>query len=167
MPAELYWCGGLLTLAVIFRYKGVSDDKKTNKRLALLCLAGALLAFLIRFEFVYSGGFDHDRNRGDAAACRTNLKNLSTALELYSTDFPGYPVELERLAPEYVRSLPTCPSGGNAYTYERVGEDDYLIFCPGRNHGKVGYAEDHPRLEGKSGIIYTKPGEPYQQNAPR
>lgn len=45
--------------------------------------------------------------------CRSNLKNLGTALEMYSTDACGrYPSSLSSLTPDYLVTLPTCPASG-------------------------------------------------------
>lgn len=42
-------------------------------------------------------------------ACRSNLKNLGTALEMYSTDHEGrFPAALSALTPGYLKSLPRC-----------------------------------------------------------
>jgi len=47
------------------------------------------------------------------AGCVRNLKNLGTALEMYSTDASGrFPKSLARLTPSYVKAIPTCPAAG-------------------------------------------------------
>jgi len=55
--------------------------------------------------------------------CCTNLKNIGTALENYSTDYSGrYPrvgpfggsieeIPLTMLSPGYLETVPTCPTG--------------------------------------------------------
>ncbi len=56
--------------------------------------------------------------------CTNNLKNIGSAMEMYSTDFAGrYPKDdpnrwyteeasLRQLTPNYLKTLPTCPEGG-------------------------------------------------------
>ena len=53
------------------------------------------------------------RARDKMMLCQENLKNMGTALEMYSTDHCGhYPNKLKSVAPIYVKNLPTCPSAG-------------------------------------------------------
>lgn len=49
-------------------------------------------------------------NTGAAmTVCSSNLKNISTALEMYSTDYQGsLPPSLHQLTPNYLRTLPQC-----------------------------------------------------------
>ncbi|CAN0409467.1 unnamed protein product, partial [Phaeothamnion confervicola] len=45
--------------------------------------------------------------------CKSNLKNLATALEFYSTDNAGrYPNSISKIVPGYLKTLPLCPSAG-------------------------------------------------------
>lgn len=45
-----------------------------------------------------------------SSACESNLKNLATALEIWSIDHQGhYPEELWQLVPNYLRRVPRCP----------------------------------------------------------
>ena len=55
--------------------------------------------------------------RREYSACSSNLKNLATALEMYSADWNGhYPEKMSSLVPNYFRTIPACP---------RVGSDSY------------------------------------------
>lgn len=52
-----------------------------------------------------------NRSHGILTACESNLRNISTALEMYSVDHGGtYPHGVERLTPNYLRVIPTCPA---------------------------------------------------------
>ena len=65
-----------------------------------------------------------------AEACRENLTNVGTALEMYSVDFGAYPQSLEPLTPNYLRTVPICPSAdGKDYFYQR-NSSDYQLLCP-------------------------------------
>ncbi len=52
--------------------------------------------------------------RGSLTSCKSNLKNIATALEMYASDFGGrYPPGLEQLTVgNYLKLVPTCPSAG-------------------------------------------------------
>jgi hypothetical protein len=50
---------------------------------------------------------------GAAAACHTNVRALSSALEHYANDHhQRYPNHLEDLVPQYVKKIPVCPTAG-------------------------------------------------------
>jgi hypothetical protein len=73
------------------------------------------------------------RCQSSLSVCKSNLKNIGTALEMYSADRGAYPQELARLTPEYLRTVPVCPSGklyGIEFTEER-----FQVFCAGGWHG--------------------------------
>lgn len=78
------------------------------------------------------------RNRsGQYVACRSNLKNIGTALEMYSTDSAGrYPSTLDLLVPAYLMTIPTCASAGKpSYSYSACSAPDrYTVYCAGNNH---------------------------------
>lgn len=66
--------------------------------------------------------------------CKSNLKNIGTALEMYSTDFSGhYPAELGALVPRYLDELPACPRAGRfTYSYTvAILPDAYTMTCTG------------------------------------
>lgn len=88
--------------------------------------------------------------------CKSNLKNLGTALEMYSTDFGGrFPTTLRPLVPQYLRAIPECPAARkDTYhvSYRRSANPDaYTFFCSGHHHpalkpDKPGY-NSHTGLE--------------------
>ena len=82
--------------------------------------------------------------RGQLHHCRSNLRQLATALELYSADNRGrYPFHLRQLlrrdphGSTYLRQLPTCPSARSfSYKYLVTREPDtFRLFCCSNNHG--------------------------------
>lgn len=76
--------------------------------------------------------------------CRSNLKNLATALEMYSSDNGGrYPLHLERLIGGHLKALPDCPVAGfSTYAYEVSSHPDgFTVGCRGRYHGEPSQAE--------------------------
>ncbi|MGE0487608.1 MAG: hypothetical protein AB7S38_00185 [Vulcanimicrobiota bacterium] len=93
---------------------------------------------------------------GDTTACKSNLKNIATALEMYSTDFHGaYPNSLATLTPNYLRSIPTCPSSGlDSYSLSyRVATDPhrYGFCCLSGTH--PGHPRNYPAYNAMAGLV--------------
>ncbi len=95
------------------------------------------------------------RSSGPFVACKTNLKSIATACEMWSTDYSGkYPERLDQLTPDYLRAMPTCPASHLEYTYEALqeeGYDSYRIVCTGHAHPET--EADHPQYSGMVGLI--------------
>ncbi len=108
-----------------------------------------VLAQFFQFDFIMA------RRQGQLAACKSNLRNISTALEMYNTDFPGeYPETLATLTPNYLRVLPVCPTDeAKPYRYTRggEGEDSYLVNCVGHQHPTL--KPESPKYSSSDGII--------------
>ncbi|MCA9776086.1 MAG: hypothetical protein KC800_05190 [Candidatus Eremiobacteraeota bacterium] len=91
-------------------------------------------------------------------SCKTNLKRIGTALEMYSTDWSGrYPTDLEALVPAYIDELPVCPAA-DSFSYQlELGtesphnesgmQDYYYLCCQGENHFDVGVPGDFPAID--------------------
>ncbi|MBI3924483.1 MAG: hypothetical protein HY319_02990 [Armatimonadetes bacterium] len=99
---------------------------------------------------------------GQLTACKSNLKNLGTALEMYSIDNGGlYPTTLDRLAPEYLKTVPTCPTAGmDTYSgsfRSAAGPDLYTIMCAGQNHTRSGVEGDYPQYNTSSQGLIERP----------
>lgn len=95
---------------------------------------------------------------GASVQCKTNLKNLATALEMYATDNVGrYPKDIKILSPMYLKQIPTCPAAGRdtySSTYSvRESPDAFTIYCKGHNHGQMGIPEDYPLYDSNRGLI--------------
>ncbi len=81
---------------------------------------------------------------GDAQDARTecekNLKNLATALEMYSVDWHGkYPKSLTPLTPDYLHKIPNCPLTGNdsySASYQVTNSPgSWSLNCSGSHEG--------------------------------
>ena len=108
--------------------------------------------------------FIRARAQGQLTACKSNLKNIGTALEMWSTDNSGqYPDSLEKLTPDYLRSIPECPAAA-AVTYKAYFgpkakgnsqgyADYYYVECAGHNHTAVSVEGDYPAYNGVQGLI--------------
>lgn len=100
------------------------------------------------------------RSQGQLTACKSNTKNIATALEMYASDYGGhYPRRLERLVEKgYLKRLPTCPAAG-AMTYLNYRAiqtpDSFSFACSGNNHwavyrGFVGPSDNYPQYDAES-----------------
>lgn len=101
---------------------------------------------------------EKERKEGPLKQCRSNLMNIGTALEMYSTDNSGrFPRVLFALAPNYLKTIPTCPAAGKdtyAAHYEFASNPDaYTFMCKGSNHALSGQAADFPQYTSTQGII--------------
>ena len=101
--------------------------------------------------------FIRTRAQWQWTACKSNLKNIGTALEMYSTDnggrFPRSPVGL---TPNYLEQVPTCPAKGSDTYSEGFASasnpDAYTVVCAGRNHSGVGLGENFPQYTSTQGV---------------
>lgn len=129
--------------------------KKKGFTLIELMIVIAIIAILAA---ILVPNFLRARAQGQVTACKSNCKNIGTALEMYSTDSSGhYPTSLSRLASDYLKVIPDCPSaGGNtysaAYTYHS-NPDAYTFYCNGTNHSAVGYSANYPQYNSVSGLV--------------
>ncbi len=112
---------------------------KRYDALVLLCVVA--LGYLLDHALEVR---QRQHNRDD---CRQQLKEIATALEMYSTDMVGrYPHSLEKLVPNYLKILPACPEAeGRRYDYQvSTMPDAFTIFCPA---GHLGYSSYEGLLE--------------------
>lgn len=106
--------------------------------------------------------FGGSHRGGQFTACKSNLKNLGTGLEMYATDHGGrYPPRLGGLTPDYLRTIPTCPSTGTD-TYspsyavlqaKEPTEERYAVFCRGLNHQVMDRPANFPAYTSHEGLV--------------
>ena len=123
----------------------------------------ALLSAILLPSFLRS------RAPGQLTACKSNLKNIGTALEMYSTDFAGkYPRNIDQLRPNYLKTIPECPAadrttyrvsfGRNAPGNANPGYADYFfIECVGGNHENASVTGDYPVFQSMPAIHERAP----------
>ena len=103
--------------------------------------------------------FVRARPQGMVTACKSNLKNIGTALGMYSTDNGGtFPDSMDRLTANaaYLRSLPQCPAAGSMSYIYSVSEDRkaYSVWCSGLNHKPVGITQaGYPQYNSIEGLV--------------
>lgn len=93
----------------------------------------------------------------DVKRCSTNLKNIGTALEMYSTDNNGrYPTVLSSLTPNYLKTIPTCPAASaDSYSGAFVSissPDAYTVVCKGTWHQAQGLPANYPQYTSTEGL---------------
>jgi prepilin-type N-terminal cleavage/methylation domain-containing protein len=98
----------------------------------VIAILGVLIAILLP-------SFQRARSQGVLTACQSNLKNIATAVELYSVDNEHkYPVSLSDIVPKYFVRIPSCPTPSidtysSSYT-SGTGPDLYTLYCNGLFH---------------------------------
>ena len=107
--------------------------------------------------------FIQARAQGQTTACKSNLKNIGTALEMYSTDYSGnYPKDIGLITPNYLRDMPQCPKAGEdtyseSYQMEEPSEEQrwgsYSFYCSGENHAELGIPANYPAYNSVEGLI--------------
>lgn len=120
----------------------------------LLVMAGFLTLILMP-NFVLAQGRGK-RGYGQLTSCKSNLKNLATALEMYSEDHRGeYPVTLASLTPNYLKVVPNCPRAGrNTYSQTYTSQAQaFTMWCSGHHHANVGTPENFPQYTSRDGLI--------------
>jgi general secretion pathway protein G len=140
------------------------DEKKKKKSGCSPLAVFALLSAFLVLAAILVPNFMRARSRGQLTACNSNLKNVGTAFEMYSTDWSGkYPVTMDLLTPNYLKSIPACPAAGEVtykmksgpgVAYNDVGfQDYYFVQCEGANHTSVSVPKNYPQYDGIRGLI--------------
>lgn len=103
------------------------------------------------------------RPQGQLTACKSNLKNIATALELYAADHHGlYPDRLLALKNGvYLKRIPTCPAAvsmtyGNYHP--RADRRNFRMYCQGDHHALAykavpGGGRNFPAYFGDKGLL--------------
>lgn len=134
-------------------------DRDASTRFSPLRTALVTLVLLTIFGFIFVPNFIRARSQGRIGSpCRSNLKNLGTALEMYSVDNHGFfPARQQQVAPQYLKSIPSCPAvGSDTYSTGYVVSEDarqYLVFCHGDNHHGVGFSPNYPQYSSQRGVL--------------
>lgn len=120
---------------------------------------GGMLLVGVALSVVVLPNFIRCVCRGPLTACKSNLKNLGTGLEMYATDWAGqYPPEIAYITPNYLKTIPTCPSAGKD-TYSRSYRvhhepEHYTVVCRGcYHHGASIDTPNYPQYTAVQGLI--------------
>lgn len=102
------------------------------------------------------------RSQGQGTACKSNLKNIGTACEMWAEDHGGrFPERLDLLVPDYLRYIPECPAAARdtyseTYSVSRGGHF-YGVCCAGYNHGSIGLKPNQPGYNSVLGLSDPAP----------
>lgn len=114
---------------------------KMRREQTTLLVLGAV--FLLGSELVPN--FIRCRCMGFTSACKAHLKNMGTALEMYS----HYPASASVLTPRYLKTIPTCPRDGVHYAIS-VTPAAYTVVCRDPDHyHRPGY----PQYTSRGGLV--------------
>jgi prepilin-type N-terminal cleavage/methylation domain-containing protein len=113
----------------------------------------AILASILIPNFVKA------RAQSQHTACCSNVKNIGTACEMYSTENQGhYPNTMTLVTGGgYMQSAPTCPSANSNTVYNTIATnsnpDRYTTYCSGSNHSDLGCSADYPQFTSTRGLL--------------
>lgn len=117
-----------------------------------------VIAIIAILAAILVPNFIRARAQGQVTACKSNLKNIGTGCEMYSTDNGSrYETALSQLTPQYLKVVPNCPSVGTD-TYSTgftsaSNPDSYTVVCSGNNHSGVGDNTNYPQYTSTQGLI--------------
>lgn len=94
---------------------------------------------------------------GQLTACKSNLKNFGTALEMYAADHSGrMPPSAALLTPNYLKTMPICPRAGKdtySATYQRRSlSGEPSVYCP--SHWERGPCANYPRRVKREAVAF-------------
>lgn len=140
--------------------------KKLNKKGFTLIELMIVIAIIAILAAILVPNFVKARAQGQLTACKSNLKNIGTACEMYAADHNGrYPKEQgttfengEIRTLGYMKVVPRCPlTPGDPYNYaSRSNPDYYYLQCQTGNHQQAGVAKDRvtrPEFDSAIGLI--------------
>ncbi|MEQ8225233.1 MAG: hypothetical protein ABRQ37_23135, partial [Candidatus Eremiobacterota bacterium] len=160
-------CGVVYIAAVVSSIAGIVMPF-LNKDIFFASAVEALLMNVIimaLFSIVIPNFIRHRPSSGYCAYCQSNIKNLATALEMYSTDYEGrYPPSLSYLTMNnsygpYMKSIPVCPVSRKKDTYSYIVSarpDNYTLWCNVRGaHSRAGYPKNEcwPQYNCNQGLM--------------
>lgn len=141
-----------------------SKKNKSGFTLIELMIVIAIIAILAA---ILVPNFLKARAQGQLTACKSNCKNIATALEMYASDMGGrYPptagLSAKLTTGGYLKTIPTCPAAGtNTYSAQYKAEqtpDAFSFWCIGNNHGKAytafaGTSSGYPQYNATFGLV--------------
>ena len=71
-----------------------------------------VVAILLLLAAIALPAFIQNQQKQRTAECAMNLDAISDACKRYASDRGGFPASLAGLVPDYLPSVPACPSGG-------------------------------------------------------
>ncbi len=153
---------GWLMAYLLFKKKKNNSDYSGAKSIKVGALVSVGLFVVIGLPVmgilsaIIVPNFARARIQGQTTACKSNLKNIGTALEMYAADHKGhYPPSLDKLEGNYLKFMPSCPSAEKVtYTYEVHSDPEvFTVFCSGKYHEALLIPENYPRFSSIFGLM--------------
>lgn len=121
-------------------------------------ISGSMMMLAPVAAAVMVPNFVKARGQGQLTACKSNLKNIATASEMYASDYEGrYPKNLGQLTPNYLRIIPNCPAAQedtySAAYQSAASPDRFTVYCSGDHHSQVGTPANYPQYNSEEGLI--------------
>ncbi len=129
-----------------------------HRQVRLLPGLAVTSALLLVLAWGVDNGPARGHKQGQLTACKSNLRNIGTALEMYSTDYSGrYPTSSTLLTPNYLKTIPTCPAVGECtYVFQTASNPDlFTVVCSGDNHRIP--ALNYPQFTSVKGGVRERP----------
>lgn len=141
--------------------------RKNRKGFTLIELM-IVIAIIAILAAVLVPNFMRAREASRLTACKSNLKNISTAVETYSNDYDGlYPSTaagtlttintgvangIGTLQDQYIQKTLLCPAAAARYQYalSNAAGSGYWIYCPAAN-GATGQTQRRHRKNNQTG----------------
>ncbi|MCD4785767.1 MAG: hypothetical protein K8T10_18255 [Candidatus Eremiobacteraeota bacterium] len=139
----------------------MEEDKESgNHKVIFIIGAIIIIAVVLVFFLFIRPGVKKSKQESNLNLCFNNIKRISAQLDNYHNNRGEYPKKLGELAPDYFKSLPTCPEAGkDTYSgrYE-VSPDGqaFTIFCGGKYHAEMKIPPDFPAYYSTEGIVRKK-----------
>mgnify|MGYP000908881981 CR=1 FL=1 len=162
----LVLCSRSLFHLIHLFFQWISSGKSRGELIQSFFFPVAILMFFVLIFFMTLPGFLRARAVGQLAACESNIKNIATALEMYSEDNKGYyPPSLEYLlsptdsvspGTDYMKTLPLCPSSRLTYNYiVNNNIPTFTLWCNEKNfHRNAGVSDGYPQYAPGQGLIF-------------
>ena len=131
--------------------------KKLNRKGFTLIELMIVIAIIAILAAILVPNFVKARAQGQLTACKSNLKNIGTACEMYASDHNGRYVNAtgDLQTKGYMKVVPTCPLDGSTYTYACTANPDYYyLVCTTGNHKEAGMKDvGYPQFDSVIGLV--------------
>lgn len=145
----------------------MKKERTTKKGFTLIELM-IVIAIIAILAAILVPNFMKARAQGQLTSCKSNVKNLGTACEMYSTENNGrYPSSLAEIttasadSAPLMKMLPKCPVSNdtNSYGYKSsTNPDKYGIWCASGDHRAGGVRDKgYPQFDSTTGLIAPGP----------
>jgi prepilin-type N-terminal cleavage/methylation domain-containing protein len=116
-----------------------------------------VIAIIAILASILVPNFLRARSRSQLTGCVSNLKNISTAVEMYYAEWDRtYPPSTSELTPNYLKTFPECPTAGSdTYSGSYLPEtnpDRMVIYCEGNFHAAFA-PTDYPQFNTGEGLV--------------